>query len=85
MGRRWATTSIIYSSDQFTSWTFVGGRSFSEIASCLPDAGLINQNCVVEAEKMHYCFGRETSTTRRDDQAQSIADEKVKNFIFKAH
>ena len=47
------------------------------------DAGLINSNCVVEAEKMHYCFGRDDIYRHDGNDKQSIADEKVKNFIFR--
>ena len=45
-------------------------------------AGLINTNCVVEAEKMHYCFGRDDIYRHDGNSKQSIADEKVKNFVF---
>ena len=72
----------IYSSDHVYQLTFVGGSFLFRNRKVFSDGGLINQNCVVEAEKMHYCFGRDDLYRHDGTTKQSIADEKVKNFIF---
>ena len=42
---------IVYSSDQVHKMTFVGGAFLFNTRKLFSDAGLINTNCVVEAEK----------------------------------
>ena len=73
---------IVYSSEQIHQMTFVGGAFLFNTRKLFSDAGLINANCVVEVEKMHYCFGRNDIYRHDGTTKQSIADEKVKNFIF---
>ena len=48
---------IIYSSDSIFLMEFVGGQFIMNFRKLFTDAGLINQNCVVEVEGKHYCFG----------------------------
>ena len=46
------------------------------------DAGLINQNCVVEVEGKNYCFGPADIYVHDGTTKQSICDERTKNFVF---
>ena len=48
---------IIYSSDQTWLMEFVGGQFIFNTRKLFSDAGVINQNCVVEADGRHYVFG----------------------------
>ena len=46
------------------------------------DDGLISQNCAVEVEGFHYCFGASDLYRHDGTTKQSICDERVKNFVF---
>ena len=73
---------IIYSSDSIFLMEFVGGQFIFNFRKLFTDAGLINQNCVVEVEGKHYCFGPADVFVHDGTTKQSICDERVKNFIF---
>ena len=49
----------VYSSEDVSGWTFVGGQFIFNVRKAFSDAGLINANCVVEIEKKHFCFSRD--------------------------
>ena len=73
---------IIYSSDQVWQMEFTGGTFVFNFRKLFTDAGLINQNCVVEVESKHYVFGPQDIYVHDGTSKQSICDERVKNFIF---
>ena len=74
---------IIYSSDQVWLMEFVGGTFIFNFRK-LFDAGLINQNCVVEVEGKHYVFDSQDVYVHDGTTKQSICDERTKNFIFQS-
>ena len=61
---------------------FVGGQFIMNFRKLFTDAGLINQNCVVEVEGKHYCFGPADLFVHDGTTKQSICDERTKNFIY---
>lgn len=73
---------IIYSSDQTWLMEFVGGTFIFNFRKLFNDAGVINQNCVVEAEGKHYVFGPFDIYLHDGTSKQSICDERTKNFIY---
>lgn len=73
---------IIYSSDQTWLMEFVGGTFIFNFRKLFNDAGVINQNCVVEAEGKHYVFGAFDIYIHDGTSKQSICDERTKNFIY---
>ena len=73
---------IIYTSNDVHQMTFVGGAFLFTVKKLFGDTGLINENCVVEVEKKHYCFTRDDIIVHDGVSKKSIADERVKNFIF---
>ena len=73
---------IIYSSDSIFLMEFVGGQFIMNFRKLFTDAGLINQNCVVEVEGKHHCFGPADIYVHDGTTKQSICDERVKNFIY---
>ena len=75
MGPCLAPTSSSTPRDSIFLRTFVGGLSSSTSAKC-SHAGLINENCVVEVEGKHYCFGRDDIIVHDGTTKQSIADER---------
>ena len=46
------------------------------------DAGAINANCAVEVDKKHFVFGLQDIWMHDGNSKVSIADEKVREFIF---
>lgn len=73
---------IIYSSDSIFLMEFVGGQFIFNFRKLFTDAGLISQNCVVEVEGKHYCFGPADIFVHDGTTKQSICDERVKNHIY---
>ena len=73
---------IIYSSDSIFLMEFVGGQFIMNFRKLFTDAGLINQNCVVEVEGKHYCFGPADIYVHDGTTKQSLCDERTKNFIY---
>ena len=62
---------------------FVGGTFVFNFRK-LFDAGLINQNCVIEVEGKHYVFDSQDVYVHDGTTKQSICDERTKNFIFQS-
>jgi hypothetical protein len=75
---------IIYSSDQVWSMEFVGGTFIFNFRKLFTDAGIINQNCLVEVEGKHYVFDNDDIYVHDGTTRQSLCDERVKSFIFQA-
>ena len=73
---------IIYSSDSIFLMEFVGGNFIFNFRKLFTDDGLISQNCVVEVEGKHYCFGSSDIFVHDGTTKQSICDERTKNFIY---
>jgi hypothetical protein len=73
---------IIYSKDQVWLMDFVGGTFIFNFRKLFTEQGLVNQNCVVEVQNSHFCFGADDIYTHDGSQVSSIADERVKNYIF---
>ena len=73
---------IIYSSDQVWLMEFVGGTFIFNFRQLFVDAGVINQNCVVQVEGKHYVFGPFDIYEHDGTSKQSICDERVKDFVF---
>jgi len=73
---------VIYSSDQIWLMEFVGGTFIFNFRKLFTDAGLINQNCVVEIDGKHFCFGDFDIYMHDGTTKQSICDERVRTFIY---
>ena len=73
---------IIYSSDQTWLMEFTGGQFIFNTRKLFEDAGVINQNCVVEAEGRHYVFGPFDIYMHDGTSKQSVCDERVKSYIY---
>lgn len=73
---------IIYSKDQVWTMDFVGGVFIFNFRKLFTESGLINQNCAVEVDGRHFCFGTDDIYTHDGNSKTSIADQRVKTFIF---
>lgn len=76
------TNFIIYARDQVWLMEFVGGTFIHNFRKLFTDAGVINQNCIVEIEGKHFVFGPFDIYTHDGNSKQSICDERTKSFIF---
>lgn len=81
-GATLGTNFIIYSYDQVWMMEFVGGTFVFNFRKLFTDAGIINQNCVVEVEGKHFVFGPFDIFMHDGTTKQSICDERVKTFIY---
>jgi hypothetical protein len=61
---------------------YVGGTFIFNFRQLFVDAGIMSQNCVVQIEGKHYCFGPFDIYVHDGTSKQSICDERVKDFIF---
>jgi len=73
---------MIYSSDQVWQMEFVGGQFIFNFRKVFADAGIINQNCVVEIERKHFVFDSNDIYINDGVSRTSIADQRVKDYIF---
>lgn len=76
------TNFIIYSQDQVWLMEYTGGSFIFNFRKLFSDVGIMNQNCVVEVEGKHFVFGDNDLYMHDTHSKQSIADEKVKQYVF---
>lgn len=81
-GAQLGSNFVIYSKDQIWLMSFVGGTFIFNFRKLFQDRGLINQNCVVEVNGRHYCFGTDDIYAHDGNTITSIADQRVKNYVF---
>jgi hypothetical protein len=73
---------LVYSKDQVWMMEFVGGTFIFNFRKVFDDAGVINQNCIVEVEGKHYVFDRDDIYVTDGNTRQSICDGRVRDYIF---
>jgi len=81
-GRELGTNFVIYSESEAILMEFVGGTFIFNFRKLFGDEGVINQNCVVEIENKHFVFGNTDIYVTDGVTRQSIADQKVRQFVF---
>ena len=81
-GQTLGSNFLIYSSDQVWLMEFVGGTFIFNFRKLFNDAGIINQNCVIEVEGKHYVFDQDDIYVTDGVSIQSIVDGRVKEYIF---
>lgn len=81
-GQTLGTNFIIYAKDSVWLMEFVGGAFIHNFRKLFDDTGVINHNCVVEVEGVHYVFADNDIYRHDTHTRQSICDERVKDYIF---
>jgi len=81
-GQTLGSNFLIYSSDQVWLMEFVGGTFIFNFRKLFNDAGVINQNCIVEVEGKHYVFDQDDIYVTDSVSIQSIVDGRVKDYIY---
>ena len=75
---------VIYGETQCALVNFRGGSLLYDIKPLFSgDAGLMNQNCVIEREGKHYVFGKNDIYMHDGVQKKSIVEGRNKDHIFK--
>jgi hypothetical protein len=73
---------ILYSSDQVWLMEFTGNQFIFNFRQLFVDAGVLNQNCIVEIEGKHLVFGPFEIYQHDGNSKQSLCDERTKDFIY---
>lgn len=73
---------VIYSEDECYLMEFIGGSFIFNFRKLFSHTGVINQNCVVEHEGRHYVFGPKDIYVHDGSTVQSLADGRVRKFIY---
>ena len=81
-GQTLGSNFLIYSSDQVWLMEFVGGTFIFNFRKLFNDAGVVNQNCIVEVEGKHYVFDQDDIYVTDGVSIQSIVDGRVKDYIY---
>lgn len=74
---------IIYSRDEVWAMEPSQDNNVFNFRRLFSNAGVINKNCAVEFEGKHYVFGFDDIYVHDGVQKQSIADGRVRQYIFR--
>jgi hypothetical protein len=73
---------IIYGENEVWEMSYVGGTFVFDFRKRFDDVGILNTNCAVEVDGQHYVFDNFDLYTHDGTTKQSIAHDKVKDFVF---
>jgi hypothetical protein len=73
---------IVYGLEEAWTMTADGSEEVWVYHKLFDDAGSINANCSVEVDKQHYVFGLHDLWRHDGTSKASIADQRVRDFIF---
>lgn len=77
-------TFILYCTASVWSMDYVGGDEIYSFRKLFDEVGVINPNCVAQVRGLHYVFDRNDIYVHDGVTPRSIADGRVKEFIFGA-
>lgn len=72
---------MIYGTEETWYMDYIGGNNIFAFDR-LFDTGVMSQNCVVEHDGLHYIFGNNDIKRTDGISPQSLADGKVRRFIY---
>lgn len=72
----------IYGNNEVWAMNFIGGQFVYDFRRRFNDRGIINTNCVVEVDGLHYVFDTDDIYVHDGAQPRSIIDGKDKDFVF---
>jgi hypothetical protein len=73
---------IIYGDNEVWAMNYVGGTFIFDFRKRFDDVGILNANCAVEVDGQHYVFDAFDFYTHDGTSKQSIAHNRVKDFVF---
>lgn len=74
---------VVYTQDEVYIMSLTGTEQIVAIDRAFSDGGLMNQNCVVEVQGIHYCFGPYDIYRHDGLQKVSIVDGLNRQTIFR--
>lgn len=77
-------TFVLYCAASVWSMDYVGGNDIFAFRKLFDEVGVINPNCVAQVRGLHYVFDRNDIYVHDGVSPRSIADGRVKEFIFGA-
>jgi hypothetical protein len=77
------STFIIYSEDQIWGMSLSGDQFVFDFSRLFGDGGLISQDCAVEVDGRHYCFGPTDIYMHDGSSKQSIIDKRNRDYVFR--
>jgi len=75
---------IIYCTNSVWQMDYVGGDFIYQFTKLFDESGVISPNCVVQVGGQHFVFDRNDIYVHDGIQPRSIADAKVREFVFDA-
>jgi hypothetical protein len=81
-GVRLRDNMILYTRKETWVMSADGSNLVYRYLPLFTDAGVINQNCVVEVDNVHYCFGQDDLWMHDGNTKRSIADGRVRRRFF---
>jgi hypothetical protein len=75
---------VLYCTASVWLMDYVGGNDIFTFRKLFDEVGVINPNCVVQVGGLHYVFDRNDIYVHDGVSPKSIADGRVKEFIFDA-
>ncbi len=73
---------VIYTTDQVWIMELSGSQSIFQWSMLFSTGGILNTNCVAEVNGQHYVFGANDIYVHDGVNKQSIAQDRVKDYIF---
>jgi hypothetical protein len=75
---------VLYCTASVWLMDYVGGNDIYTFRKLFDEVGVINPNCVVQVGGLHYVFDRNDIYVHDGVSPKSIADARVKQFVFDA-
>jgi len=75
---------VLYCTSSVWLMDYVGGNEIFTFRKLFDEVGVINPNCVVQVGGLHYVFDRNDIYVHDGVSPKSIADGRVKEFVFDA-
>lgn len=76
------TAFVIYTKDQVWTMDYTGSSLVFNFRKLFPSGGVVNTNCVVEIEGKHFVFGEDDIYVHDGTSKVSIADGRVRRYIY---
>ena len=75
---------VIYCTNSVWAMDYTGGQEIYQFTKLFDESGVIAPNCVVQVGGQHFVFDRNDIYVHDGVQPRSIADGKVREFVFNA-
>lgn len=75
-------TFYIYGENEVWAMNYIGGPLIYDFRKRFNDRGVLNTNCVVEVDGLHYVFGRNDIYVHDGSSPRSIVHGQNKDYIF---